>query len=120
MKSNNYEHKYYMLKRKYLIDTRELKAERKKYTKLNKDLENENEKMRGNIARLKRDLKVAKDTDYADELNRATVQIKRLKEKIEALKVSLDAVKGVNPQDIWMIEDYPKLRARFKEYVEKH
>lgn len=117
MESNSYEYKYYQLKRKVITDEAKHRQERSAVNKRNNKLERQVEIMRGTIARLNHDLEVAQTSDDKKEINRLRTHNKQLQRKIDELKHALDAVKGVNPQDVWMIEDYPLLRQRFREYV---
>ena len=117
MESNSYEHKYYKLKRKVITDEAKHRQERSAVNKRNTELERQVEIMRGTIARLNHDLELAQTSDDKGELDKLRDHNKQLQRKIDELKHALDSVEGVSPQDVWMIEDYPKLRQRFREYV---
>lgn len=117
MESNSYEYKYYQLKRKVIADEAKHRQERSAVNKRNNKLERQVEIMRDTIARLNHDLEVAQTSDDKKEINRLRTRNRQLQTKIDELKHALDAVKGVNPSDVWMIEDYPLLRQRFREYV---
>ena len=117
MESNSYEYKYYQLKRKVIADEAKHRQERSAVNKRNNKLERQVEIMRGTIARLNHDLEIAQTSDDKKEINRLRTHNRQLQRKIDELKHALDSVSDVNPSDVWMIEDYPKLRQRFREYV---